>query len=333
MNKIISLFNLTYLRLTAFYILIVMTISISFSIALFNISTAEISRGLGQQLRSKILYNTTVTEYEEFRLNQLSESKKHLVANLIYFNLLILIVTGILGYFIARKNMEPFEEVIESQSRFIADASHELKTPLTAIRTETEVALRQNLTIQKAKQILASNLEETKKLQNLAESLLDLARIESSAFFVQTHKISEIIISAYEGVEKSAKMKNIRFDIKNIDKAGVSGDRGRLIQMFAILFDNAIKFSKENSKVIVTAKKKGTKTITQVIDSGSGIKQSQLPHIFDRFYQGNISRTKNQDRTGFGLGLSIAKEIVKIHGGKIFVESKEGEGTKFTITL
>lgn len=335
-------FKLAYLKLTAFYVLIAMVISIGFSIAIYNISSNELEQGLGRQTRILGDFpprnnNPIINELEKIRSEQLEKSNSNLEVNLIYYNLLILILSSVVGYFFARRTLEPIEEAMESQSRFAADASHELKTPLTAMRTEIEVNLRdQKLSISDAKRLLKSNLEEIAKLENLSNTLLKLAKLEKeSKDDFKVLSLTEIVTEAYEKVESLAKQKSINFD-NNFQKLEILGDRSSLIELFVILFDNAIKYSPKKSKIKIEISKVHKYAEVRVNDRGEGIKASDLPYIFNRFYRADNSRSKNSPASGYdgyGLGLSIAKQIVDLHGGSISVSSTPGKGSQFIVKL
>ena len=162
------MFKSAYWKLTFSYVLIAMLISIAFSVAIFNISSTEINKGLGRQTR--VLRDIPMSDYgsisvvpdlEEIRNEQIRESNDRLKTNLLYYNLLILILATGASYFLAKKTLEPIREMMDEQNRFTADASHELRTPLTAMRTEIEVNLRnKSLNLDESKKLLQSNLEE-----------------------------------------------------------------------------------------------------------------------------------------------------------------------------
>lgn len=342
-------FKTAYLKLTLFYVLIVMVISVSFSVAIFRISSHEIGQGLGRQTTA--LHgiqpkpndsNPIFDEIERIRNEQIDETNNTLQANLIYFNLLILVLSSLLSYFFAQRTLKPIEDMMEIQSRFAADASHELKTPLTAMRTEIEVNLRdQKISVAEARALLASNLEEIEKLETLSNALLKLAKYEDNS-----HKdfkeisLSEIAAEAYEKIEKLAVAKKIEFENK-IEDIKVKGDSASLTELFVILLDNAIKYSPEGSKISIYIKKSLQHAEIRIKDEGVGIKALDLLHIFDRFYRADSSRSKDQVN-GYGLGLSIAKRIVELHKGAISAESRRaepsgrrqpGEGSTFIVKL
>ncbi len=333
-------FKLAYIKLTLFYVLIVMAISLTFSIVLYNVSSKELGRGLNRQARvfKDIPINIDdqsgmMLNFDQIRLEQLEESNNHLKLNLFYYNLLILSLSSGISYFLARKTLRPIEEMVEAQNMFTADASHELRTPLTAMRTEIEVNLRdKNLKISDAKNLLASNLEEIGKLESLSGALLKLAHYREDNEIKKTlFPLGEIATEAYEKVEKNAESKSITFK-NDFNEALISGDKQSLVELFIIIFDNAIKYSPSKSKISLSAEVDSNNTIVKIKDQGIGIKASDLHYIFNRFYRADTSRTKEKTE-GYGLGLSIAKRIVDLHKGTITADSKPSEGSEFTIKL
>lgn len=332
-------FNLVYLKLTLFYVLIVMIISISFSVAIYQISSREISQGLGRQTR--ILREHPVDQnlpipiqdLEKIRTDLEQESSGHLQQNLIYFNLLILAFSSIISYFLAKRTLRPIEEAMEAQNRFTADASHELRTPLTAMRTEIEVSLRdKKLGLTAAKKLFDSNLEEIGKLESLSNALLKLAKYQDDfKLEFEMVPLTEIIIEAYEKVERAAKTKSIKFK-NNFREIDVKGDRQSLVELFVILLDNAVKYSPKNSHISIKISKDKRDAKIKIIDNGIGIRASDLEYIFERFYRADSSRSKEKV-DGYGLGLSIAKKIVELHNGSIEAISTPAKGSTFKVRL
>ncbi|MCX6811327.1 MAG: HAMP domain-containing sensor histidine kinase [Candidatus Berkelbacteria bacterium] len=332
-------FKSAYLKLTLFYVLIVMIISLVFSFVIYNISSSELNRGLGRQTRVLRELPTEnrppfpIQDLEKIRLEQLDASNNHLRLNLIYFNLLILALSSIASYFFAKRTLRPIEEMVNAQNRFIADASHELKTPLTAMRAEIEVNLRdRKLKLSETKKLLKSNLEEINKLESLSSALLKLAKYqEDLKLDFEKLSLPEIVTKAYEKVENIASEKSIEFD-NNFEEVYIKGDKQSLVELFVILLDNAVKYSPKKSKVSIKISKDHKFAQIKIIDHGVGIKASDLPYIFNRFYRADNSRSK-EEIDGYGLGLSIAKRITELHGGNIIVKSKIRDGSTFIVKL
>jgi len=330
-------FERAAVKLSAFYVLIVMVISISFSVSLYNISTRELGRGVGKTFRivsqcSPELLPPGFKNLEHVRIEQIKEFNSNIKEKLYYFNLIILVIASGLSYFLAKKTLHPLEQAMESQNRFTADASHELRTPLTAMRAEIEVAMRdKNITLAQTKKLMESNIEEIAKLENLTNTLLKLARLDEVENDFSKLDLSQIVIEAFEKVQSLALNKKIIFK-NSLDPATIVGDKESLVELFVILIDNAIKYSHKGGKIFISIVKTGNSTEIKIKDEGVGIKESQLPHIFDRFYRADSSRTKEKI-DGYGLGLSLAKQIVDLHNAKIRVKSVVNKGSEFTVVL
>lgn len=334
------IFKSACLKLTAFYVLIAMTISIVFSIFLYGVASRELNRGFEKQ--KNIFENITPPGFfphpsedlDRARSDQFKESSRSLGLKLIYLNLFILVASSGLGYLLARRTLKPIEEMLEMQNRFTSDASHELRTPLTAMKAEIEISLRDkkfNLTA--AKKLLKSNLEEIAKLDALSSGLLKLTNYQSRKKIVFAKSpLSEVIKNAVTKINGLAKTKQIKINL-NLQNITVNCEKESLTELFAILFDNAVKYSPKHSQIKVTMEIIGKReVIVRVKDEGMGIKASDLPYIFNRFYRADHSRSKEQSN-GYGLGLSIAQEIAKLHHGKIAVESKMNSGSTFSVKL
>lgn len=322
-------------KLTLWYLAIIMALSIGFSFFLYRLSTAELNRGLRRQnsffAQPRPGFPTLPPSFENFRVKQLEEGRQHLLDDLVIFNLTTLLLGGAASYALARRTLHPIEDALEAQSRFTADASHELRTPLTAMQTEIEVALRNtSLNKQQAKNLLKSNLEEVAKLKALSDALLRLASQNGHDGSSQAN-IESAIDQALARVEQQAKARSITIN-PSASPLVVAGDENSLSELLVILLDNAIKYSQPASKITVSAERHGKFAHLTVTDKGHGIKASDLPHIFDRFYRSDPSRSKDKIE-GYGLGLSIAQKIVDLHNGSIEVKSTAGKGSQFTVKL
>ena len=309
-----------------------MALSIAFSITLYRISDSELNHGL-RQPGAPVFRETSLYDFDSFRNARLEESRSNLKANLVLLNIITLGAGFAASYLLARKTLEPIEEAMESQARFTADASHELRTPLTAMQTEIEVALRdKNLTKQESIELLESNLEEVVKLRTLSDGLLRLARQKNEPLTDTTANIHTAVQLAIDHTDKQAKLKNIVVENRADAEHIVRGDTTTLAELFAILLDNAIKYSDPSTKVKVTSERKEGRTIVRVEDQGIGISNQDIPHVFERFYRADASRTK-KDVGGYGLGLSIARKLTDLHKGEIYIEQTSKKGTTFGVSL
>lgn len=333
------MFEKASIKLAGLYLGIIMVISVAFSIGIYQLSMSEFDRGFrgqGSILSNGLNIITGNFDHDMLREEQerrFQEAQDRVLSRLIFINIVILVGGGFLSYYLARKTLEPIEEAHDAQSRFTADASHELRTPIAAMQSEIEVALMNpKLTLKDAKVKLQSNLEELAKLTTLSEGLLRLARFDQAKLISSQLSIDQIISAATGRVSNAAEKKSILIK-SNLDvKLKVEGDEASLIEAFVILFDNAIKYSPEKSEILVTAKKEQSKVTIRVADHGIGIKASEIPYVFERFYRADTARSK-QRIDGYGLGLAIAKNIIDLHQGTILVTSKPNQGSTFIVTL
>lgn len=331
------MFHSATLKLTLWYLAIVMAISIMFSGVLYSVTTHELTRGLRNETQR--FYRQIPDDYQldpRFQPPRpdARPSEHRILVQLVFLNLFVLIGAGVASYYLARLTLEPIEAAHEQQKRFTADVTHELRTPLTAIRMESEVALlNAKNTAPLLRATITSNLEEVDKLEALINNLLRLANLEANEAQEQFTPINtkDVVQAAVEQVHKIADAKGIKLTTK-LASATVLGDRDTLSQLLVILLDNAVKYSPAGSTITATSKRVGDQVVLTVSDQGSGIDAETLPHIFDRFYRADSSRNKEQT-TGFGLGLSIAKTITDLHNGTIELSNQSGVGTTATVTL
>lgn len=325
-----NIFHSASLKLTAWYLSILMVISLVFSVIVYSVSSAELGRSFPPrgQISQRLFIDPEA--FEALREERVREGKAHLVGNLFVINLGMLILGGGASYFLSRRTLSPIQEAMDAQGRFISDASHELRTPLTAMQTEIEVALRgKNIDKATLRKQLESNLEEVHALRGLTDRLLQLSNGHDMAMSAIT--LDEPAINALNRVLVLAQGKEIAVE-NNIPPLTVHANSESLSDVITILLDNAVKYSPRKTTVRLHAAEQGRHALVTIIDEGIGIKASDLPHIFDRFYRADLSRSKNHVE-GHGLGLAIAKRIVDAHEGTITADSVPGKGTTFTIKL
>jgi len=223
-----------------------------------------------------------------------------------------------------------------SQRKFVADVSHELKTPLTSIQGFAQAILDDTASKPDARKRAAKIIyEESGRMHRMALDLLDLARLEGGIADLKMSQVDVGVLlqSILEKFSPQARRENVnlQLDIPS-DLSVLVGDGDRLAQVFTNLVDNALKFTPQNGQVSLSAKQVPPEMEISVSNSGSGVPKEALPHLFDRFYQVDESRAGGEGH-GTGLGLAIVKEIIQAHGGRIGVRSEEGQGTTFTINL
>ena len=332
----------TLMKLTLGYLVLIMLVSAAFSIVLYRVGTRPLERRL--DLRERVTHEEMMPpppeapqEMEFFRkLDELavSEVKRHFAISLVYFNIGVFCLAGLLSYGLAKRELKPLEAAIDLQNRFTSDAAHELRTPLTAMKAEIEVALRGgDLKTGEIHELLESNLEEIGKLEALSSSLLKLAQYEedSGRAGFGGVELSSVAEEAVERIKRSAEVRGIEINL-SLEELAVFGDRTYLIEMLVILLDNSIKYSDDGTTITVATRRQKRCALLTVTDEGYGIEESDVPHVFDRFYRGQVPVSKKQ-ASGYGLGLSIAKRIAEIHRGSIEIQSEPQKGTTATIKL
>jgi heavy metal sensor kinase len=223
------------------------------------------------------------------------------------------------------------DSAFTSQRQFMQDISHELKTPLTILRGELEVALHRIRSPREYESVLTSNLEEVNKIIRMVENLLVLVKFDNKEVNLEflPFNVLNLARKVSGDIAVIAGQKNISIGISGDENVVVEADENQISRVILNLLDNAFKYTPEAGSVNVFVNKEGGFAKITVSDNGMGVSSFDLPHIFDRFYRADKSRSSS----GFGLGLSISKSIVDAHGGKIVVGSKSGGGTSFFVFL
>ena len=245
-----------------------------------------------------------------------------------------LIFLLLISIYLTNKTIKPIKETFEKQKQFIADASHELKTPLAIIRTNNSLVLsNKNLTVESQSKWLNYINNQIERMSELIDEMLSLAKLDANRghdeFVVfNLSKLLNNILLTFEAVIFENKIElesNIEEDIS------IKGDKESIKKVFTILLDNAIKYTNQSGKIDVDLRQEKNKIKIKVKNSGEGINKKDINKIFERFYRVDTSRARESG--GYGLGLSIAKSIVENHNGKIYAESNVGKDTTFIIEL
>lgn len=251
---------------------------------------------------------------------------RQLTYTCIFIAVLSLILFFAISVLLARWTVKPIETAWNQQKQFVADASHELKTPLTVIMTNAEMLLDDKHTAEKRMQFSESILTMSKQMRGLTESLLELARSDNHSKEITFEDVdfSNLISEAVLPFEPLYYEKELTLDCEIQDNITLSGDSTQLCRLADILLDNAMKYSYPNTAVTVSLKKHKDYCIFSVSSYGDTITKPDLKNIFKRFYRVDKARNANHS---YGLGLSIAESIAKEHGGRIWAESVEGLNT------
>ncbi|MGK7953908.1 MAG: sensor histidine kinase [Crocosphaera sp.] len=222
-------------------------------------------------------------------------------------------------------NQQPLVELSRSRDRALSDLTHELRTPLTSMSLVSEWL---EMRLQDPERRRAAQMgKETQRLIHLVEDWLELSQLQENphqSLSLETVEFNDVLLAAWHVVEPLAQQKQIKLETSGLQEIEFSGDRSRLIQVFINLFDNSIKHSPNNSEILINLiDNQDSQTLEiSLLDQGYGFSEEDLPHIFNRLYRGDISRTRQgvkveSLRSGSGLGLAIAQEIIQAHGGTI----------------
>ncbi|MBR2565311.1 MAG: HAMP domain-containing histidine kinase [Paenibacillus sp.] len=265
-------------------------------------------------------------------------AQQDILTNLIYtftvVGLFMLIVIYFLSRYFANRSIAPVREAFEKQKQFIADASHELKTPLAIINTNTDVLLaNQEETVESQAKWLHYIKSETERMSGLTNDLLYLTQMDDSrsALIHTKFNMSDAVESIILPMEAVIFEKNISLDYSIDPDLMVHGNPEQIKQVILILLDNAVKYSGAKGAVNITLQKQNQDVILTVSNTGEGIAPEHLDRIFDRFYRTDSSRARKHG--GHGLGLAIARSIVDQHKGEIYAKSAQGEGATFYVRL
>lgn len=216
---------------------------------------------------------------------------------------------------------------------FVANVSHELKTPLTSIKGFVETLLDGDLEDKETtRKFMSIIYQEAERLNNLIHDLLDISKLESgqTELRVKQVELEPLIDSVVLAISNRMNAKNLQLE-KDIQAKTVWGDEGLLNELFINLIDNSVKYTPAGGKITVGSLKGKGETMIYVRDTGFGIPAESLPRIFERFYR--VDKGRSREMGGTGLGLSIVKHIVERHGGKVAVQSELGKGSEFTVTI
>lgn len=326
-----NMFQSATLKLTVWYLLIIMVVSIAFSVVIYQFALSEFSARLDvvqSEVERSPRFNLPSDFLMQIRADQYEVASRSFVNGLIYVNLIILFSGGLGSYILARRTLKPIEDANLTQMRFIADASHQLRTPLAIMKAELETAQRgAPLKSGETDELIASTLEEVDKLSVLSGRLLELSNFDDESNKAE-QKVFSLAKLAKETVAHHSKTAK-RIKIKTSGRLNVRAHQPHIEELMDILIDNALKYSPRGSTVTIDLKKVDRNAVLSITNDGDGIPEHDLDKVFDRFYRSNQSGTAK----GFGLGLAIAKKIVESYNGELLVSSKSGGPTTFTVRL
>lgn len=237
------------------------------------------------------------------------------------------------GFIIVFQDLTREHMLDENRKEFVANVSHELKTPLTTVKTYTETLLDMDVDKETREKFLGVIDKETDRMTNLVRDLLDLSNIDyNKSIWKKTYSsLKSILEEVIKKLEYSASQKRQEIIFNSEKLPDIEIDRSAIERVFINIVSNSIKYTEEEGKIEINLSGEGNKAVIQVKDNGIGIPEEDMSRVFERFYR--VEKGRSREMGGTGLGLSIAKEIVEGHGGSIDMESELGKGTQTTIKL
>ena len=242
---------------------------------------------------------------------------------------IVLVAAG--GYFLVRKSTAPAERSMAYTRRFMADAAHELRTPIAVLRTKADVALQEERSPETYAAVLRGMGHEAQRLGRVVDDLLMLARADAGERPVARQRffLDDVVLDAALSVRTLAQAAGVTLQVDEFEESPIVGDADLVRELVIVLLDNAVKFTPSGGEVHVRVSPEPEPTLT-VSDSGCGIAPDQLPHVFERFYRGDVSRPR---AGGAGLGLSIAQWVASVHDARLVLTSNHGGGTRATVAF
>ena len=331
-------------RLTLSYLAVIMTLSLIFTGIIYLLSTASLNRPLLPSEEENSSVSVEAPEFEEHSFENTfrkrlerrdNTTRMTIIYSLVGFNLGIFVIGIFVSRSLAKLTLAPIERAMMKQTQFIFDASHELKTPLTAMLVRNEVALRKkSLPEEKAREVIEKNIEEILKMKELTASMLDVARENGESEKSTEINVPELLADLQEKLAPVARGRGVKIETEmNLGKnLRASVAKNTLEQILTIFADNAMKYSGEKI-IYLRAGRRGKNVAFSVKDNGAGVKKENQKRIFERFYQVDTARTRTEDKTSHGLGLAIAKNLAERQGYKIVLRSSEGRGAEFEVVV
>lgn len=240
--------------------------------------------------------------------------------------LLLALLVPVVSYALARRVLRPVRESYAAQQRFVDDASHEFRTPLGVLQGEIEVALSRDRDTDEYRLTLVRLLREVERLEGLTGSLLMLAR-GSAPHLRDTFELVDVTDAVRDAIDSVTSDRSV--DVRSASPATVHGSHDLLVTAIGNLVDNALKFSPDDTAIVVEVRERGSSVVVEVADAGPGLSAAAASHAFERFWRADESRATS----GHGLGLALVDQIARVHGGRASIHNGAGFGTVATIEL
>jgi len=265
-------------------------------------------------------------------LGQIEAQSLRLIETFVAGAFLALVLVAVLGHRLAVLSVRPVDLTLRQMRRFLGDAAHELRTPISVLRGRADVALQRKRQPAEYRAALEVVGREAEAMGRIVDDLLTLARVESGVRAVEHEPLylDDLVSDAVASAGVLAESRGVRLSVGEFDETAARGDAALLRQLLMIVLQNAVKYTPQRGEVRVDVHRPGGIPTVVVEDTGIGIAPAELPRVFERFYRGEEARAITE---GAGLGLSIARRIAEEHHARIAVHSEPGKGTRVTLTF
>jgi len=336
----LRMFRSARVNLTLFYLLTLLIFSLTLTTGIRMFAEYELNKSITAQQGEfrelarnglSLLIPHPEDDFQDAQALHAQTARRNLNHDLVMLNLGALVVGGLLSYWFAGRTLRPIERAHAAQARFVADASHELRTPLANIRAENEVFLRQkSFTASDTRELVQSNLEEVQRLEHLSRDLLALSQYGQSDLPMELVAVKTAIADAVSQTDTLRANKAVKVK-RQLAEVSIRANRESLVRLLVILLDNAVKYGPEKGTIYIAGAQHAGNYVITVRDEGPGVDAKDAPHIFERLYRGDPARANTT--SGYGLGLSLAQEIVQAHHGSIKTYNSPQGGAVFSIQL
>ncbi len=322
--------RLSRLTLTFFYVIILAFILILSS----GITRALFSERIVERFHPISNHGRAVLEIEYFDFDD-SDIREDLQHTLFIVNSILLIIAGVLSYFLAGITLKPIQAAYEKQQKFLSDASHELRTPLSILQADLENELLSNQNTP-ANTKIQSHLEEVQRMTHLVNDLLFFSPLyekDHRELHTESVNITALVNQVVQRMKALAQKNKVQLFLnpQNNQPLIIQADAELLLHALSNLIKNAIVYNQENGSVTVSLAEEKNRAVIQILDTGIGMKKEHLEKVFERFYR--VDKSRSRKTGGSGLGLAIVQSALEILNGTISIESEEGKGTTITVSL
>ena len=315
-------FKAAVIRLTAYYSVGIFVILAVFSMLVYGLFVESLDTDIRED-------ESGIETEEAFH----TEAKENLFNILLISDVALLFIAIFISYSLSKRTLEPLEIAYQKQKKFVADAAHELRTPLSVMKAGGEVVSQKERSIAEYQRFILESSEEVERLIKLSNDLLLLANNESSTKANFKHVYFSLLTKKQcESIVPYANLKQVTVVSEIAEGINIEGKEDDIKRLLLNLLKNAVDYNKVGGTVFVKLSKKGNLALLSVKDTGVGIADKDIPFIFERFYKADSSRTQNTS-SGGGLGLAIVSDIVAQHGGAINVSSVIGQGSVFEFEI